>query len=89
MYLWPTEFNNSRHPNSTVRELAFLLKEAPFSSNVDSLSYRDSLQAPVNGVFTVKSFYNFLNDGELHSSMMRFFWHNVENQSSQLADVEE
>lgn len=90
LYLQPEEFRRSLHPNSSVHDLFFLLAEAPFSEDVEISTYRDRLREPVgeardnkwwrligNSVFTVKSFYSFLNDGGLCCPIARFFWRNT------------
>lgn len=78
MNLWPEEFRNSSSPNDTVRELSYLLEDVPFSANPDSGRLRDRVRdsreecdnikcwkLTGNGIFSVKSFYNFLIDGGL------------------------
>lgn len=87
MYLWLEDFRRNQFLNGKVHELCSLLAEVPFSEDMDVLPHRDRLWAPVgemgdkkwwrltgNGAFSVKSFYNFLNDGGLHCPVARFFW---------------
>lgn len=89
MFLWPEEFRRTQSPNSTVRDLSFLVAQAPFSEDMDVSTYKEWLWVSVaelgdnkwwrltgNSTFSVKSFYNFLNDGGLRCPNMRFFWQN-------------
>ncbi|XP_039134949.1 uncharacterized protein LOC120272251 [Dioscorea cayenensis subsp. rotundata] len=89
MHLWPVEYSECRHTNSTIYELRHLLEEQPFIDNefvrmcsigvqtADSHS-RDikSWRLTGNGIFSVKSFYNLLIDGGLRCPISRFFWRN-------------
>lgn len=90
MNLWPKEFQSSTLPNGTVWELSFLLEEDQFSVDLNSAALRDHLRETRvesddkiswmltgNGIFFVKSFYNFLNDGGVRCPVARFFWRNT------------
>lgn len=72
-----------------IRELSYLLGEAPFIENQDTWQFKDHLRAiggesgdkkqwmgTGNDIFSVKSFYNFLNDGGLRCPIAKFFWRN-------------
>lgn len=87
MYVWPEEFRVSRQPNGSVCELSHLLESAPFSDYQDTSLFLDRIRGhngelgdekrwclTGNGVFSVKSFYNFLNDGGLRCQVPKFFW---------------
>lgn len=89
MYLWSEAYRASLQPNVTVQELIHLLDEYPFAGDVDVRPIRERLRTSINpsgdikwwrfsrnGVFTVKSFYNFLIDEELRCPVIRFFWQN-------------
>lgn len=90
MNLWLKEFRSYNLPNGIVWELSSLLEEVPFSANSDSLLLRECLQATrdeiedmkywmliENGIFIVKSFYNFLGDGGVRCLVVRYFWHGI------------
>lgn len=75
--------------NGIVRDLTLLLDVAPFSENLETRHHRDLLRMnfgetvykkwwnlTMNGAFSVKSLYNFLNDGGLRCLVVRFFWIN-------------
>lgn len=90
MFFWPEEFKRSQFSNGTIHDLLSLLDEVPFSVNLDASTHRARLRAPIgemgdkkwwrligNGAFSVKSFYNLLNDGELRCPIARFLWRNT------------
>lgn len=72
MYLWETEFCNSQYPNGIMQDLAFLLEEAPLSSNFDSLSFRNRLQALV-GEAGDKKWWMLYGEWCLHSKILLQF----------------
>lgn len=86
MCLWHEEFRDSQRPNNTVQDLIHLLDEPPFMENGDIIHIRDRLRAfdgatrdkkwcmlAGNGFFSVKSLYNYLNDGGLRCLVTKFF----------------
>lgn len=87
MHLWPEEFRECLYPNGSVRDLATLLCEAPFVEHPEIFTFHDRVQTPSvesgdekwwsltsNGLFLVKSFYNFLNDGGIRCHALKWFW---------------
>lgn len=86
MHQWLKEFRACPHPNGTVQELGHMFEVVPFSGYRETWQVRDRLRLlggelgdkkwwilKGNGVFSVKSFYNFLNDGGLRCPVMKFF----------------
>lgn len=86
MFLWSKEFRRTQSPNGTVRKLSLLLAQTTLSDDVDFSTYGELLRSPVGelgdkkwwrltgkGSFSVKSFYTFLNDGELCCPIAKFF----------------
>lgn len=69
--IWPHLFLGTPNKEGTVRDLANKAGDSPWiRSIVDNLTNNHSLdrkhwRLTANRVFTVKSFYNFLNDGGL------------------------
>lgn len=87
MYVLPEEFRGSNNPNGSVHEQQYLLDQALLNLEGVCSNYRVSLRDSMstlgdskrwrlsgNGSFTVKSLYNFLNDGGLRCPIARFFW---------------
>lgn len=87
MYIWPEEFLTTPNPNGTIRDFLALLHQHPFSEDRECRTLGERLQMSVDvrldnkrwkltgkGAFSVKSFYNFLNDGGLRCLIARFFW---------------
>ncbi|XP_039126955.1 uncharacterized protein LOC120263117 [Dioscorea cayenensis subsp. rotundata] len=87
MYIWPDEFRRTSSPDGTVCDLLPLFEETPFNANPVLADLRVRLRRPLgdlgdkkwwtltgNGSFSVKSFYNFLNDGGLRCPVADFFW---------------
>lgn len=86
MHLWPEEFQASTRPNGSVRELAFLLSRLPFMDALDTVQLFSGLglsaeidkdlklwSLMMNGVFTIKSFYYFHNEGGLRCAIANYF----------------
>lgn len=78
--IWPYLFQMSQCKEGTIKDLAnwssfVMLGDFPISRNlIDQISLHSSLEGEgghkwwrltTNGLFSVKSFYNFLNDGSL------------------------
>lgn len=85
--LRPKDFCNCLCPNGLVKDLYALLYDEPFADDPDVIGVRNQLQYPTtvagdtkrwfltsNGIFSVKSFYNRLNDGGTRCSAARWFW---------------
>ncbi|XP_039145636.1 uncharacterized protein LOC120282866 [Dioscorea cayenensis subsp. rotundata] len=88
MHLWPNEFLASPMQNASVFDLRHLLVQQPFSDeHTDSEMLLVNWISPAgldkdvrfwslnaNGSFSVKSFYDRLNDGGLRCPIAKFFW---------------
>lgn len=86
MCLWPNLFRNCQNHKTMLKESVHLLDEAPFSVCIETRPIRDLLfsvdvgnkdkkwwSLTSNGVFLVKSFYNFLNDRGFRCPIARWF----------------
>lgn len=77
MYLWPDEFIDNMHPNGTIRgELGYFVLQRMLRGAGWELGDKKRWMLTTNGSFSLKSFYNFLNDGGMRCSVARFFWCN-------------
>ncbi|XP_039130839.1 uncharacterized protein LOC120267212 [Dioscorea cayenensis subsp. rotundata] len=89
MFQWPGIFRESRQQDASFQELAYLLRESSLSDDSEVLQANIWIQRrhhdvgdikrwslTGNGIFSVKSFYNFLNDGGLRCDVSGFFLEN-------------
>ncbi|XP_039120313.1 uncharacterized protein LOC120256691 [Dioscorea cayenensis subsp. rotundata] len=87
MHLWPNEFSACSMQNATMFDLRHLLNRQPFSSDHEFVLFLANRNFPfgprkdlklwsltVNRSFSVKSFYDRLNDGGLRCPIAKFFW---------------
>ncbi|XP_039129000.1 uncharacterized protein LOC120265177 [Dioscorea cayenensis subsp. rotundata] len=87
MNIWPELFNMSAQQNATFNDLGYLLGEQPFCEEEYIVQIREKWRSNEreekdkkswsligNGVFSVKSVYNFVNDGGLRCDLAKFFW---------------
>ncbi|XP_039122026.1 uncharacterized protein LOC120258641 [Dioscorea cayenensis subsp. rotundata] len=87
MFVWQDIFNSCTQQNASFNELESLLDEQPFCEDVDVADIQEQRRTRRhdennkkrwslngNGQFTVKSFYNFLNDGGLRCNVAKIMW---------------
>lgn len=87
MNLWPELFSNSNDQNAMFKDLEHWLGELPFCFDEKIISFqgermtgsreeRDAKWWTLNnnGLFSVKSFYNFLNDGGMRCHVAKVIW---------------
>lgn len=89
MFIWPDLFSGCGQQAATFNVLGHLLEEQPLCEDADVAQTRDWSRTRrhdekdkkrwtlnENGLFSVKSLYNFFNDGGLRCNVSNFFWKN-------------
>ncbi|XP_039140399.1 uncharacterized protein LOC120277606 [Dioscorea cayenensis subsp. rotundata] len=87
MNVWPELYCESKWRDATFEELGHLLENQPYCEDEGVIQFRDRWRARAqdgrdlkkwsingNGMFSVKSLYNFLNDGGTRCEVAKFFW---------------